>query len=152
MLEDDPPPQVSNEDLALLALIASYGLRDVDEIGGRRNGKAADGPPSDEELAFHFFAEEAQALRTFVSDSVFARSLDQALQTDTNLLEEHERIEEVARGDREVARTLTEGRRPAAQPSGSSLSKRSSPSTLATFTSATESSTALFGTRVVLNC
>lgn len=140
MFGDELRLEVASEDLTLLAFIASYGLQGADDIGGRRKRKASDGSPipSDEELAFQLFAEEARALQALASDTVFARSLDRALQADMTLLEEHERTEE-------VARALAEGRRPAAQPNGPSLSKRSSPPTPATITSAT-SSTALFAT------
>ena len=137
MSGEGPPVGEASEDLALLSLIASYSLQDVDEIGGRRKGKAIDGPLSDEEIAFQLFAEEARALQALVSDTIFARSLDQALQTDTAFLEEHERIEEVEREDREAARALAEGRRPTPRPEGSSLSKKSSTSTLASFMTTT---------------
>ncbi|PIL32152.1 hypothetical protein GSI_06858 [Ganoderma sinense ZZ0214-1] len=135
----DLPVRATSEDLALLSLIASYSLQDVDEIGGRRRGKAIDGALSDEEIAFQLFAEEARALQTLVGDAIFARSLDQALQTDTALLEEHERIEKVEREDREAVRALTERCGPTTWPKGSSLSKKSSTSTLASFTTATSS-------------
>lgn len=139
MFGGDPPLEIASEDLALLSLIASYGLQDVDEIGGRRKEKAVDGALSDEEIAFQLFAEEARALQTLISDTIFARSLDQALQTDATLLEEHDRIEELARGDREVARALAEGRNPPAQPDSSSLSGGSGASTLASLATATAS-------------
>ncbi|KAI1797701.1 hypothetical protein LXA43DRAFT_981615 [Ganoderma leucocontextum] len=145
MVGGDPPLEVAGEDLALLELIASFGLQDVDELRGRRKGKAIDGAPSDEEVALHLFSEEARALQALVSDTIFAHSLDQALQTDVTLLEEHERIEEVARGDREVARAIAEGRTAPAQPGSWSLSGMSITSTPATVTSPT-SSTAITAT------
>ncbi|KAI0361832.1 hypothetical protein OH77DRAFT_1418090 [Trametes cingulata] len=102
----------SDETVALLSLIAALSLEDIDQVQGRRKGKATDAPLSDEELAFQLFAEEASALDTFSRDLAFAQSLDKALESDARLLEEFAQAEEMARRDREYARALAEGRRP----------------------------------------
>ncbi|TBU35055.1 hypothetical protein BD311DRAFT_201275 [Dichomitus squalens] len=131
---------MTEEELTLLALVASYGLQDVEDIRGRKKGKAISGPLSDEELALQFFAEEARALQTLVSDIAFAHSIDEALRTDADLLEEHERAEEVARRDREIARAIAEGRAPTTLKHAGLLSTMSSVRTLATNSTATSSS------------
>ncbi|KAI0374361.1 hypothetical protein BV20DRAFT_1033200 [Pilatotrama ljubarskyi] len=102
----------NSDETALLSLIAALSLEDIDQVQGRRKGKAQDGPLSDEELAFQLFAEEASALDTFARDVAFARSLDSALESDARLLEEYAQTEEMARRDREFARALAEGRQP----------------------------------------
>ena len=130
---------MADEELALLALIASYGLQDVEDIRGRRKGRDIAGPPSDEELALQCFTEEAHALQTLIRDIAFARSIDEAVHTDAAILEEHERAEEIARGDREIARAIAEGRPPPTNILARSLSRASSVSTLATTSTATSS-------------
>ncbi|RPD81806.1 hypothetical protein L226DRAFT_555892 [Lentinus tigrinus ALCF2SS1-7] len=98
--------------MALLSLVAAYSLEDVDQIQGRRKGKDRGGPPSDEELAFELFADEARALELLTRDMALAQSIDQALCADATLLAEYERAEEIAMRDREIARTIFEGRTP----------------------------------------
>ncbi|KAH9944551.1 uncharacterized protein BXZ73DRAFT_39160 [Epithele typhae] len=102
----------SGEDMDLLALVASLSLDDVADVQGGTKGKDSHNTLSDEELAFQLFAEEASALQTTTCDMVFARSLYQALSSDAELIEELERAEDVARGDRDIARALAEGRPP----------------------------------------
>ncbi|RDX56062.1 hypothetical protein OH76DRAFT_1452169 [Lentinus brumalis] len=107
----------AEDTIALLALIAAYSLEDVDSIQGRRKGKETlGGQPTDEELALELFAEEARALETLARDMVLAQSINQAICVDAALLAEHERAEEVARGDREIARAIAEGRTPPEPP------------------------------------
>lgn len=107
----------ADDTIALLALIAAYSLEDVDNIQGRRKGKETLGRQStDEELALELFAEEARALERLARDMVLAQSIDQAICVDAALLAEHERAEEVARGDREIARAIAEGRTPPQPP------------------------------------
>ena len=98
-----------------MPVVAALYLEDIREIERRRKGKASIRVgPSDEELAFQLFAQEAQALQALTRDMTMARSLDRALRTDTALLDEHERYEEAARRDREVAHALAENRPPPA--------------------------------------
>ncbi|TFK87946.1 hypothetical protein K466DRAFT_662662 [Polyporus arcularius HHB13444] len=110
----------AEDTIALLALIAAYSLEDVDSIQGRRKGKETlGGQPTDEELALELFAEEARALERLAHDMVLAQSINQAICMDAALLAEHERAEEVARGDREIARAIAEGRTPPEPPAAS---------------------------------
>lgn len=119
-------------DSALLALVAELALDDLEEINAGRKGKArANACPSDEEIAFQLFAQEARSLLQTTKDLVFARSLDAALDTDCTLLQELERAEACAREDHEYAVALSHGRQPPRPPTPSHQSRESS-STLLT--------------------
>ncbi|KZT74814.1 hypothetical protein DAEQUDRAFT_771559 [Daedalea quercina L-15889] len=96
-----------------IALVAQFALQDIDDISATRKGKAsALAPKSDEEIAFELFAEEANSLLALTRDIAFARSIDDALQTDHDILQEIIREDEVARSDREYALAVQAGRPP----------------------------------------
>lgn len=104
---------LGDESAALLALIAELCLEDVDDITAGRKGKSkASFAPSDEEIAFELFAQEAKSLLDFTKDLTYARSIDSALETDRSLVEEHMRLETRAHEDREFALALSQGRVP----------------------------------------
>ena len=99
---DDSELQVHDDSISveLLSLIAALSLQYVDEVYGRRKGKAVDGPPSDEELALQLFAEEARALQVYAQDIELAQSIANA---DAELVAQYVQIEEFERRDREAA-------------------------------------------------
>jgi len=104
---------LGDEGAALLALIAELCLEDVDDVAAGRKGKSkASFTPSDEEIAFELFAQEAKSLLDFTKDLTYARSIDSALETDRALVEEHMRLEIRAHEDREFALALSQGRVP----------------------------------------
>ncbi|KAI0724363.1 hypothetical protein C8T65DRAFT_733999 [Cerioporus squamosus] len=122
MLANEGEVASGTEDAAaLLSLVAAYSLEDVDNIQGRRKGKDTGEQQTDEELAFELFAEEARALEMLARDMVLAQSITQAISVDAALLAELERAEEVARGDREIARAIAEGRTPPKFPAASTI-------------------------------
>ena len=107
-------PSDQDDEDELLSLIAAFSLEDIHEIQLQQRGSGL--VLSDEDLAFRLFAEEAHALQTFARDMTIARGLGDALRTDAALIEEHERYEDAARWDREVARAIAEGRPPPPPP------------------------------------
>ena len=96
---------------ANLALVAELALQDIHDISSSRKGKAnALTPKTDEEIAFEMMAEEARSLLALTQDITFAQSLDEALRTDHDYIQQVVRADEVARSDREYALALSQGR------------------------------------------
>ncbi|KAI0757199.1 hypothetical protein C8Q80DRAFT_1215891 [Daedaleopsis nitida] len=110
---DEHPVLDADVDVAtLLALVAACTLQDVDDIQECRKGKNTAGPLSDEDFALQLFADDARVLQDLARDMALAHSIDKALRADAPVLEEFVRLEEIARGDREIARAIAEGRPP----------------------------------------
>ncbi|KAI9057163.1 hypothetical protein FKP32DRAFT_1661796 [Trametes sanguinea] len=108
---DEADEQASDDSAVLLALIAAMALEDVKELQNQRAGGGT-AISADEELALRLYAEEATALDTFARDVAMAQSLEKAMETDSGLLQEFARMEEMARRDREFAIALSQGRTP----------------------------------------
>lgn len=107
-----------------LALAAELALQDIHAIASSRKGKAnIFTAKTDEEMAFEMLEEEARALLAFTQDIVFARSLDEALRTDHDYIQEILRADEVARSDKEYALALSQGRAPPSTSTSDSLSE-----------------------------
>ncbi|KAH9950515.1 hypothetical protein B0H21DRAFT_538336 [Amylocystis lapponica] len=118
---------VADDFSSTLSAIARLSLAEVEDVRAREKGKSrATSSPSDEQLAFQLFADEAQALLRVTEDEVFARSLDSALDTDRSIIEEFLQAEAGARADREMAVALSEGRPPPRRSSTPALTRDSS--------------------------
>ena len=144
---DDSELQVHDDSISveLLSLIAALSLQDVDEVYGRRKGKAVDGPPSDEELALQLFAEEARALQVYAQDIELAQSIANA---DAELVAQYVQIEEFERRDREAAIAMsrawssqTDSQSPTAAPVHATPSRPSATATVAPASNQTSVST-----------
>ena len=140
---DDSELQVHDDSISveLLSLIAALSLEDVDEVYGRRKGKAVDGPPSDEELALQLFAEEARALQVYAQDIELAQSIANA---DAELVAQYVQIEEFERRDREAAIAMSRAwssQSPTAAPIHATPSRPSATATVAPASNQTSVST-----------
>ena len=142
---DDSELQVHDDSISveLLSLIAALSLEDVDEVYGRRKGKAVDGPPSDEELALQLFAEEAYALQVYARDIELAQSIANA-----ELLAQYAQIEDFELRDREAAIAMsrawssqTDSQSPTAAPIHATPSRPSATATVAPASNQTSVST-----------
>jgi len=91
-------------------LIAQLQLEDVLQISQGRKGKAPEtAAPTDEEIAFKIQAEEFESWKVFVDDVALAQSLDDALQSDAEIIAAHCLLEEAAAADRMAALRLSRG-------------------------------------------
>jgi len=91
-------------------LIARLTLDDIEEINGSRKGKSRDDSPlTDEEYAFQAQAENLRIFLAFLEDSIFAQSVDGALDSDQHYLNAVRVIERAAEDDRRAAFALSEG-------------------------------------------
>jgi len=91
-------------------LIARLTLDDIEEINGSRKGKSRDNAPlTDEEYAFQAQAESLRIFLAFLEDSIFAQSVDEALDSDQHYLNAVRVIERAAEDDRRAAFALSQG-------------------------------------------
>ena len=92
------------------ALIAKLALEDLEEVyGGRQSKSQVGGSLSDEEYAYQLQAAHYRELLTVVEDSKIARSLREAVETDSAYVEALRIAEEAALEDRQVALALSRG-------------------------------------------
>ncbi|TCD67541.1 hypothetical protein EIP91_012295 [Steccherinum ochraceum] len=97
----------------LLHLVAELTLQDIQDIQDGRKGKSRyNTVPTDEEIAFQLYAEEANGLLAFAGDAILARSIDDALKTDRGIIRQMVAMENVAFRDRQYALALSQGRAP----------------------------------------
>ncbi|KAJ3547557.1 hypothetical protein NMY22_g1602 [Coprinellus aureogranulatus] len=100
-----------DDDLDSALLIAQLQLEDALEVSRGRKGKArATAPRTDEELAFEIQAQELGAYKQLYEDYTLAKSLNDALSQDADLLDAYRVMEEAAQADRRVAELVSRGR------------------------------------------
>jgi hypothetical protein len=105
----DLPP-----DEADALLITALLLQDIAALESSRKGKARDGSPrTDEELAFGLLQSEARDIVSVLQDGLMARSMDNAVATDRDLIRELHLLELQAAQDRAYAQALERGELPA---------------------------------------
>jgi hypothetical protein len=98
-------------DAETAALIAKLALEDLAEVVESRKGKArADALPSDEEIAYQLQSEQYNDFLTITQDAKLAKSIGDALVTDTAYLDAFITAEEAAAEDRVAAELLSCGR------------------------------------------
>jgi len=97
-------------------LIAQIQLEDALQVSQGRKGKARETvAPSDEELAFRLQTQELETWKVLVQDAALAQSLDEALQSDEEIITAHLLLEEAATADRIMALRLSRGEAPPTQ-------------------------------------
>ncbi|KAJ3521790.1 hypothetical protein NMY22_g12165 [Coprinellus aureogranulatus] len=100
-----------DDDLDTAILIAQLQLEDALEVSQARKGKArATAPRTDEELAFEIQAQELGSFKQLYEDYALAKSLNDALSRDADLLDACRVMEEAAQADRRVAELVSRGR------------------------------------------
>ncbi|KAI5123513.1 hypothetical protein M0805_006673 [Coniferiporia weirii] len=101
-LTSEPPGNYDTEnDIRVIESYYRLGLEDLEEL--RRNSKGKGTSKTDAELALDFFAEDAAAILTSISDAEFARSIQAAMEMDDPLLGEHMEVERREQEDRDLA-------------------------------------------------
>ncbi|KAI0503165.1 hypothetical protein F5B22DRAFT_630394 [Xylaria bambusicola] len=114
-MANEEQPAWSSVDDESLNLILSLLSADLDVVQSSAKGKQIEGTLSDADLALQLFAEELNCATVYASDRRMTKSVQDAVQKDTNILLESELQENVARRDREVAVAQSAGRRPQGQ-------------------------------------
>jgi hypothetical protein len=112
-----PVPTYSNhldvinfDDLETSKLIAQLTLDDIDEVGGRRKGKArVDAPASDEEIAFRDQREYWEGVIRTIDDHILAQSINNAIASDRPYINVLAAMEQAATDDRAAALALSRG-------------------------------------------
>jgi hypothetical protein len=87
-------------------------LEDAELYASSCKGKAREGEQSDESLAFRLQAQELEEFPLFRADNQMARSMASAVYADGPLLAQIQSQEDIAAGDRDVARQLSDGANP----------------------------------------
>lgn len=101
-------PDDMDEEMAVL--IAHFALEDIEEMRSTIKGKSrADARISDEELALQFQEESLRNYLNFMQDMTFAKTLEQAVDSDAGVLEMLRIVEEAAADDRRYADALHRG-------------------------------------------
>lgn len=91
-------------------LIARLALDDIDEVEANRKGKTrADAPPSHEQRAFDLQRELYESVLQLDEDFRFAKSLDDALAKDQDILTTVGDLERAAEDDRRAAVAVSRG-------------------------------------------
>ena len=97
-------------DAETAALIAKLALEDLAEVVKSRKGKArADSLPSDEEIAYQLQSEQYNDFLSITQDAKLAKSIGDALVTDTAYLDAFITAEAAAAEDRIAAELLSRG-------------------------------------------
>lgn len=97
-------------DVETALLIARLALDDIDEVEANRKGKTrADAPPSHEERAFNLQREMFESFLQLDEDYRFAKSLDDALAADQDILTIVGNLERAAEDDRRAAMAVSRG-------------------------------------------
>ncbi|KAI0113712.1 hypothetical protein GGR51DRAFT_546919 [Nemania sp. FL0031] len=104
------PPAWACADDESLDLILSLLREDASVFSSTSKGKQAAGTLSDADLAIQLYAEELSRAATYASDRRMTKSIQGAVQADANALLESERVETVARNDRQFAIASSNGR------------------------------------------
>lgn len=91
-------------------LIAQLQLDDAIELSAASKGKArADAPLSDQEAALRIQAAELASWKQSCHDAVLARSVQNAVDADAELIEAFRLVEETIAADRRAAELLSRG-------------------------------------------
>ncbi|KAF9259012.1 hypothetical protein L218DRAFT_875761 [Marasmius fiardii PR-910] len=97
-------------DDATSLLIAQLHIQDVQNVTDRRKGKSRENAPlTDEELAFQTQADILNDFLLVLSDKRFAESVNNAVETDLNLVEMMGTVEQAAEDDHRYATALSHG-------------------------------------------
>lgn len=97
-------------DVATALLIARLALDDIDEVEANRKGKTrADAPPSHEQRAFDLQRELFESVLQLDEDFRFAKSLDDALAKDQDILTIIGDLERAAEDDHRAAVAVSRG-------------------------------------------
>ena len=84
-------------------LIIQLQLEDLEELAGNQKGKQAEGSQNDTQDAISTYRQELQQILMVLSDRSMARSIGQAVISDSRLLRVFKNQEDVAASDRQVA-------------------------------------------------
>ncbi|KAI1754772.1 hypothetical protein F4782DRAFT_552698 [Xylaria castorea] len=103
-------PAWSRADEESLSLIFSLLREDALRVKSSSKGKQVEGTVSDADLALRFYTEELKQATAYVLGRKMAKSMQEAVHTDTDALLKCQREESVARRDRQIAVALS-GRR-----------------------------------------
>jgi hypothetical protein len=110
MLALEPPPPAYDLDTETSILIARLVLDDIQEVNASRKGKGhAPAPLSDEEYALELHAEGLRSHLEFLEDIRLAKSIDEALQSDQDVLRKMVVLERAELDDHRVAQALSRG-------------------------------------------
>lgn len=105
-------PAWSSVDDESLDLILSLLSEDATQITSTAKGKQVEGALSDADLALQLYTDELNRAAVYASDRRMTKSVQDAVQADTNALLESEWQEDVARRDREMVIARCAGRAP----------------------------------------
>ncbi|GAW23647.1 hypothetical protein ANO14919_132210 [Xylariales sp. No.14919] len=103
-------PAWASVDDESLKIILSALRDDVREVRSTSKGKEVEGTLSDAELALQLYTAELDRATTYVSDRIMTKSVQSAVQTDTNAIVQSEYQESIARRDRAIAESQSAGR------------------------------------------
>ncbi|KAI1108437.1 hypothetical protein F5Y14DRAFT_445474 [Nemania sp. NC0429] len=92
-----------------LALILSLLSQDADQMKSSSKGKQVEGTLTDADLALQLYNEELSRVTTYASDRRMTKSLQDAVQADTDAILEFQREENIAQNDRALAVSQSEG-------------------------------------------
>jgi len=107
---DDTHDESTDIDAETAALVAKLALEDLETVYGRRHGKSrVGGAVSDEEYAYQLQAQHFQEMLTRAEDAKIAKSLRDAVATDSAYVEALRIAEEAAAEDRRAALALSRG-------------------------------------------
>ncbi|KAK4699042.1 hypothetical protein P7C70_g7224, partial [Phenoliferia sp. Uapishka_3] len=97
------------EDYDLISLFASLQLNDLEAIANARKGKGYIGARNDEEIALELYRRELEDLHQISRDHALALSQENALRTDSEILQTLSETEATASSDRQAAVNLSRG-------------------------------------------
>lgn len=102
-------PAWSCTDDESLALILSLLHEDAHQFESTSKGKQVEGTLTDSDLALQLHKEELNRVTTYASDRRMTKSIQKAVQADTDALLTSEREENVAQNDRALAVAISQG-------------------------------------------
>ncbi|KAI0975005.1 hypothetical protein F4678DRAFT_359210 [Xylaria arbuscula] len=108
MADRERPAWLSIDDESL-NLILSLQNENASQMRSLSKGKQVEGSLSDAEFALQLYSEELERAAVYASDRRMTKSLQNAVQTDTNVLLESEQLENVTQHNREIATAQATG-------------------------------------------